>query len=103
MRVTIDLDTDDTLELLKAYYNLRSLTPEVEAYRTNRGYHVVGYGLPISQLDAMDIRQALGDDANRIRLDEVALDHGAKPLQILWTHKYGKPSRHKIEIPSAIY
>ena len=101
--MTVDLDSRDTLELLKAYYGLRTLTEDVEAYRTERGYHVVGYGMPISQEQALDIRQSLGDDANRIALDEVALEHGAKPLQILWSHKYGRPSRQKIDIPSAIY
>jgi len=104
MRVTVDLDTAATLPMLSAYYNLKTITDDVEVYRTNRGYHIVGYGLPITQDDAIDIRQLLGDDANRIHLDEVAAKGGcAKPMQILWSHKHGRASRHKIDIPSALY
>ena len=104
MRVTIDLDSAEMLPVLSAYYNLKQLTDDVEVYRTRRGYHVIGYGLPISAKDALTIREHLGDDSNRIYLDEVAAKGGnAKPQQILWTHKYGRASRHKIQIPSNLY
>ena len=104
MRVTVDLDTDNALDMLKAYYNLRCGTDDVEVYRTRRGYHVIGYGFDLTPEEAVTVRTVLGDDENRIRLDEIAASGGnAKPQQILWTHKYGRASRQKIQVPSAIY
>ena len=100
MRVTIDLDDTNGLELLKVFYNLRYTGAEVEVYRTTRGYHIIAYGLPITQEQSLEIREILGDDRNRIRLDRVA---DQKPKQILWTHKNLKPSRKQIYIPSALY
>jgi len=95
MRVTVDLDSHGMLDLLKAYYNMRCITDDVEVFRTNRGYHVIGYGLDGTQQQAEDVRVLLGDDANRIRLDAMQI---VKPKQILWTHKNMKASRTMIYI-----
>ena len=103
MRVTIDLDSKNLLELLKCYYNLRYMAQafdsDVEAYETRRGYHIVAYGLPITQEEALYLREVYGDDLARVDIDARQVE---KPKQILWTHKGLKPSRGRIYIPSPL-
>jgi hypothetical protein len=103
VRVTIDMDSKNLLELLKCYYNLAHMAQafgsDVEAYETRRGYHIIAYGLPISQEEALYLREVYGDDQARIDIDARQVE---KPKQILWTHKRMKASRQRLYIPSPL-
>ena len=103
VRVTIDLDSKNLLELLKCYYNLRHMAQahggEVEAYETRRGYHIIAYGLPVSQEEALYLREIYGDDLARVDIDARQVE---KPKQILWSHKRLRPSRQRLYIPSPL-
>ena len=76
MRLSIDLDQVSQLNLLKAYFTLRSFTNKIEAFITSvengkENYHITAIGLPdIPEKIQYEIRAALGDDEYRIWLDE---------------------------------
>lgn len=92
MRVTIDIDERDLVRLGKIIAFFRKnygIIPEVRVSSSGRGFHVIAYGLDISYEESLKIRKMLGDDANRVMLDESIL----KPKQVLFSVKNGKKSR----------
>ncbi len=90
MRITIDLDEPDNLEIQMCYYNLWFITkikPFIRLSASGRGVHLKVHGVREGELVVNDIRRMLGDDAIRVKFDEERL---AKPKQVLWTKKDGK-------------
>jgi len=72
MRITIDLDSQDTLSffavLFKALFILHILPHEVR--RTRKGYHFIYRPLALSEHKSFLLREVLMDDKNRIKLDK---------------------------------
>ena len=83
MRVTIDLDSRDWLPAVRIFYLLKYFFGNAYIRRTRRGYHLKAYA-PISYEESLRLRQALGDDPVRVKLDS---ERCRKPKQILWTMK----------------
>jgi len=85
MRVNVDLDLKNQLQLLKAYFNMAYYCEYMEAFETTNGYHVIGYGFPDMDEEAFyDFRRALGDDVIRVWLDETLHN---KPEQVLFSRR----------------
>lgn len=85
MRVTIDLDDDNLFKMLciavKGTVLCRKLPFKIR--RTERGWHLIWKGLNISEKKSLEYRKRLGDDPNRIKLDEC----GKRIKQVLFTEK----------------
>lgn len=88
MRVTVDLDswwfTDLQRTILKAIEVGIGLPDKIRKSPTKRGYHLIWYGLNLSNEDVTKIREALNDDPLRIQLDK---ERPNKPKQVLFTRK----------------
>jgi len=85
MRVTVDKDNPTVLELMKTYFNMKYLFGKEPELRVSKSgglnHHFVVRGLKISFLDSLNLRRFLGDDLNRIHLDEIGV---GKPRQVLF-------------------
>lgn len=72
MRVTIDLDDNSTLKMIwtaiKGTILCRKLPYKIR--KTERGWHLIWKGLKISEEESIEYRRRIGDDENRIKLDE---------------------------------
>ena len=93
MRITVDLDYPSQLQLLKTYFNMKTMgIVEIAESSGGKGYHLIVSGLPLSFQQAIEIRRWLGDDQQRIKFD---LQHKnqSKPKQILFTKKGKKRIR----------
>lgn len=88
MRVTVDKDYVSEFERLKTYFNLRHIcrgrVTSINISADDDGVHLIGYGLPISFEQSLELRRLLGDDPARIGFDESRI---SKPKQVLWTKK----------------
>lgn len=88
-RVTIDIDGYvDSFEMVavRAYHNLDRIADEVEVRvsQSGEGIHLVGwFAERLDDDQKFTIRRNLGDDANRIKLDEMrgAVGH---TTNVLW-------------------
>jgi len=69
-RISIDIDSQNRLKLLIAYFNMRNLTPNTRVYKTGGGYHIHGEFAGRTTKQNMDIRRALRDCEGRLELDE---------------------------------
>lgn len=102
MRVTVDVDGGSLEALIKLlniiHYTSMFPTRKVEMYKTRRGYHIVVRDLPISFSESLLLRMTVGDDPERIWLDEICDD---KPKQVLFTEKHGY-KRQKLDIDKFI-
>jgi hypothetical protein len=86
MRVTVDIDAKGK-EAKEAFIKLSEITKESpEIWETQRGFHFIVRGLPISFEESLKIREECGDDPLRLRLDR---EMGDKPKQVLWSVKNG--------------
>ena len=72
-RISIDLDTFNQLDMLKAYFNLRHGFKNVLVKKTLHGYHVMAYKKNITQEDNLHYRLMFGDCINRGELDHFRL------------------------------
>lgn len=90
MRITIDIDGKNReWWAWSVYYMMRDSGEftRVEIYRTRRGWHIIGYGSGMSEIEAEIVRRCMGDDSIRIMIDSVK--HPLQPKQVLWTKKDG--------------
>lgn len=90
MRVTVDIDGHHReWWAWSVYYMMRDSGQftKVEIYRTRKGFHVVGYGTGLSEIEAEILRRIYGDDTLRIEIDMVK--NTGQPKQVLWTVKNG--------------
>lgn len=87
VRLSLDLDGVSQLNLLKAYFNLRYFTRDIEVFFTSvengkENYHIIAYDLPDLPFDKLcEFRAMYGDDIYRIYLDQ-RLE--SKPKQVLF-------------------
>lgn len=91
MRLTLDIDGDDDRTRNKVIEIHRLLKKkfdkhDMELYKTRRGYHLIVYDTELSFSEVIRLRELLGDDKNRIKLDEELIK---KPKQVLFTKKDG--------------
>lgn len=91
MRLTLDIDGSDPethSKALKLYDTLKAqfLRHDIEMYKTKRGYHLVVYDTGLTYEQVLQLRELLGDDKNRIKLDTELFK---KPKQVLFTEKNG--------------
>ncbi|MEM0121275.1 MAG: hypothetical protein QXZ22_08620 [Sulfolobales archaeon] len=63
--IAIDLDSKNQLQLLKVYFNARHISDKVEVFETQRGYHILVWGIKHN----IDLRRYLCDDTDRIEND----------------------------------
>jgi hypothetical protein len=90
MRLTLDIDGGCRGWYAWAlFYSLRDSGEftRVELRRTRRGYHVIGWGTGMSEMEVTLLRMTLGDDALRVAIDSVK--HPLQPKQVLWRRKNG--------------
>lgn len=88
MRVTIDLDSSNTFKfmftLIKGIALIRKPPDLIRRSSSGKGYHFIWRGLNITQEQAYAYRKFIGDDKNRIKLDQCS-DKRIK--QVLFTKK----------------
>lgn len=88
MRVTVDLDswwfTDLQKTIIKAEQIGLGFPHKIRKSPTKRGYHLIWYGLNLSEDDTIKIREILNDDPIRVKLDK---ERPNKPKQVLFTKK----------------
>lgn len=88
MRLTLDIDdTSDKIigelvKMLEAGFGGH----DIEIYKTIKGYHLIVYDTGLTYAQVLKLREFLGDDKNRIKLDKELTD---KPKQVLFTVKNG--------------
>jgi hypothetical protein len=74
MRVTIDLDRRNLLLLwlakIKGFLLLGRMPDLCKRSATGKGWHLTWQDLPISEGKMFAYRKLIGDDKNRIRLDQ---------------------------------
>jgi hypothetical protein len=75
-RISIDLDTKNQFQLLKAYFNLKRLTTQTEVRETVHGFHVIGRMDNRTGEQNIHVRMMLNDCEGRLELDEKRLDAG---------------------------
>jgi hypothetical protein len=75
-RISIDLDTKNQFKLLKAYFNMKRFSDNVEVKETGKGFHVKGYFENRTPEQNIHIRRMLGDCEGRLELDERRLQVG---------------------------
>lgn len=68
-RIAIDLDGDNQLKLLRAYFNALSLGLPLKIFKTGGGWHIRIY-VKHSLEQNFNIRRLLGDDQMRLAWDE---------------------------------
>lgn len=91
MRLTLDIDGNDDKTRKKVDVLCRLLIKkfdnhDMEIYKTRRGYHLIVYDTGLTFKEVLKLRGLLGDDKNRIKLDEELIK---KPKQVLFTEKNG--------------
>ena len=90
MRLSIDLDGINQLNLLKTYFTLRRFTDKIEAFITSvengkENYHISAYDLPeIPEQLQYELRAMLKDDQYRIWLDQRLHE---KPEMVLFNRR----------------
>lgn len=86
MRVTIDIDDKSHRACLDAIKIgcLKIMKSPNYVRRTRRGWHIVWGGCNISFKDSLKLREEIGDDPNRIRLDKISKK---KLPQVLFSKK----------------
>lgn len=91
MRLTLDIDGKDEKTRMKVRDIMWTLRQQfekhdIEVYATERGYHFVVYDTGLSFEQVLELRNILGDDENRVKLDKELFK---KPKQVLFTEKNG--------------
>lgn len=56
--------------MLKTYYNMKQLSPNVKVVETKHGFHIIGEFRNRKPQSNIDIRRLLSDCRNRLELDE---------------------------------
>jgi hypothetical protein len=88
MRVTIDLDSKNIFKfmftLIKGLALIRRPPDVIRKSPSGKGYHFIWRGLNITQEQAYAYRKFIGDDKNRIRLDQSS---NKRVKQVLFTKK----------------
>lgn len=90
MRLTLDIDDTDRKNLKTVCRKGKKLCgkrPD-RIYRTKHGFHLIWdtvkrFGRDITEEECFSLRKRLGDDTNRIKLDE----HGHRLKQVLFSEK----------------
>jgi len=108
MRVTIDIDEKNWLRAYSVWsilnYICMGLGCTAYIRETRKGYHVKAHGLPIDYLTSIRMREILGDDTVRLKID---LHRIIKPRQVLWSWKKlnGETQIHGVwrRMPWALY
>lgn len=95
-RVTVDIDSyhyDFELKAIRAYYNAQAagaVDVDVRISSSGRGIHIIAWFSEIlTHHQKMRLREALGDDPNRVRMDEIRGNAG-HTTEVLWTQKGGR-------------
>ncbi len=101
MRLGVDLDTLNRLQLLKAYFNLRHMFPKnpmiTRLSAGGGGYHVIVYGTKLTKEQNLVVRECFCDDPNHVEVDrETAQGRVHKPFLIFWTKK-GKRTVEEVD------
>ena len=88
MRCTVDCDFKvDAVSMLIKMIDETQQVPEIWLSPRGKGFHFISYGLDCSFEDTLKMRERIGDDHLRIKIDRARADTG-KPLQVLWTKKF---------------
>lgn len=95
-RVTIDIDSycpGWRMKAVKAYYNARNsgaVEVDVRVSSSGSGIHIVAW-FPemLTGGQKTRLRETLGDDPNRMRMDEIRGQVG-HTTQVLWSEKHGE-------------
>jgi hypothetical protein len=76
-RVGVDLDTHSELQVLKSYFNAKTLFPKspVEVKITGHGFHLRIFKQHSLKANIV-ARRILGDDPDRIECDERRIEYG---------------------------
>lgn len=87
MRVTIDIDDKDYLDLVWKIFKgvvLMESFPEIKESSGGRGWHLIWRKQNLTMPEVNHYRRVVGDDSNRIFLDSTS---PARVPQILFTSK----------------
>lgn len=90
MRVTVDIDGNDKAWWAwSVYYMMKNMDEfsRVEIWKTKNGFHIIGYGSGLSEIEANLLRASFGDDKIRLAIDSAKI-YG-QPKQVLWNKKNG--------------
>jgi hypothetical protein len=99
-RISIDIDCNNQLHLLKAYFNMKRLTDTVFVWKTNKGFHVQGYFPDRTAQENMIVRHMLCDDIARLDLDDRRLSAGLEDcIETLFVFGKEKEGVKSIEEP----
>lgn len=87
MRCTVDCDFKvDAVSMLNRMIDETKQLPEIWLSPRGQGFHFIAYGLDCSFEETLKMRERIGDDYLRIKIDRERCETG-KPLQVLWTKK----------------
>ena len=89
MRLTLDIDEPSCFHLLMSYYNLWYITkkrPEIRRSASGKGFHIKVHNMSLSEEKINEIRELLGDDETRLKIDRIKV---LEPKQVLFTKKKG--------------
>jgi len=94
VRVTLDLDPKPGFRLraVRAWHHFQREAEHVDLWvsSSDTGLHFVAwYEGPLSPVEKIKIRESLGDDPNRIKMDVQRLKRG-HPIGTLWDVKTGR-------------
>lgn len=95
------MDNFNQLKMLKAYYNAFRFSRHVILFSTKHGYHIQ-IGGTFTTKEKLTIRRILGDDIERIFLDEGRLNAGLEDcVDTLFRRKrrWGKWSGEELAVP----
>lgn len=90
--VTVDLDKPTRLDIVSAWYNVKSIDPDGNVQgrisSSGEGVHirsrpVAPFPVPINETE----RRVCGDDPKRVDIDK---ENTIESNQVLWDTKYGK-------------
>lgn len=98
-RVTLDLDPKPGFRLraIRAWHYLKREAEHVEVHvsSSGEGLHLIGwFEGPLSEVEKIHIREHLGDDPNRLKMDIQRLKRG-HPIQTLWDEKTGRDGERR--------
>lgn len=92
MRLGLDWDNMTKTKFKRKFGLIKIMFPNYRVQKERsaggKGFHVIVYGLPKDFEEHFNIREWLGDDERRLRMDKLRHRDGVA-INVLYTHKKG--------------
>ena len=75
-RLGVDIDGRDWLRAMICLLEARRIVGSARCYLTAHGFHVEAWGREMPAPVSLEIRRLLGDDPQRVHMDELRLERG---------------------------